>query len=64
MLTSTPRRSFPWHVPVGALLLAALYLPTLRTPFDFIDDGDWIPALSLLCDRECGQPPRSGTPAR
>ncbi len=31
-----------WWIPAGALLLAAGYLPTLRTPFDFIDDGNLV----------------------
>lgn len=33
---------FPWWIPAGALLLAAGYLPTLHTPFDFIDDGNLV----------------------
>ena len=33
---------FPWWVPAGGLLLAALYLPTLATPFDFVDDGNLV----------------------
>jgi len=33
---------FPWWIPLGGLLLAALYLPTLATPFDFIDDGNLV----------------------
>ncbi|MDB5306769.1 MAG: hypothetical protein JWO38_971 [Gemmataceae bacterium] len=37
----TPPR-FPWWVPAGGLLLAALYLPTLATPFDFVDDGNLV----------------------
>jgi hypothetical protein len=40
---------FPWWIPAGGLLLAALYLPTLATPFDFIDDGNLVyPAQSGL----------------
>jgi hypothetical protein len=35
------RRSPAW-VLFGAVLLASLYLPTLRTPFDFIDDGNLV----------------------
>lgn len=31
-----------WWIPAGALLLAMGYLPTLRTPFDFIDDGNLV----------------------
>lgn len=45
----TPRS--PWWIPAGGLLLAALYLPTLATPFDFVDDGNLVypapPGLSL-----------------
>src|SRR5262245_4992119 len=33
---------FPWWIPAGALLLAAGYLPSLNTPFDFIDDGNLV----------------------
>lgn len=43
----TPRTR-SW-VPAGGLLLAALYLPTLGTPFDFVDDGNLVyptPGLS------------------
>ncbi|QDU23587.1 hypothetical protein [Urbifossiella limnaea] len=39
----------PWWIPFGGLLLAALYLPTLATPFDFVDDGNLVyptPGLS------------------
>ena len=35
-------RSFPWWVVVGGLVLALGYLPTLTTPFDFIDDGNLV----------------------
>lgn len=35
-------RPFRGWIPVAALLLAALYLPTLTTPFDFIDDGNLV----------------------
>ena len=45
----TPRS--PWWIPSGGLLLAALYLPTLATPFDFVDDGNLVypapPGLSV-----------------
>ncbi len=45
----TPRS--PWWIPAGGLLLAALYLPTLATPFDFVDDGNLVypapPGLSF-----------------
>ena len=37
-----PESRFPWWIPAGGLLLAALYLPTLATPFDFIDDGNLV----------------------
>lgn len=34
---------FPWWiVPVGAVVLAAGYLPTLSAPFDFTDDGNLV----------------------
>ena len=33
---------FPGWVPLGALVLAAGYLPTLAAPFDFIDDGNLV----------------------
>ena len=47
MISEQPR--FPWWIPAGGLLLAALYLPTLATPFDFIDDGNLVyPAASGL----------------
>jgi hypothetical protein len=36
------RRPFPWWIVGGAALIAALYLPSLRTPFDFIDDGNLV----------------------
>ncbi|MFO0804545.1 MAG: hypothetical protein U0791_15645 [Gemmataceae bacterium] len=38
----TEPNSFPRWIPLGGLLLAALYLPTLATPFDFIDDGNLV----------------------
>ena len=38
---STCSRS-PWWIFVGAALLASLYLPTLATRFDFIDDGNLV----------------------
>ncbi|HEX4613859.1 MAG TPA: hypothetical protein VH092_37100 [Urbifossiella sp.] len=47
----TPRS--PWWIPAGGLLLAALYLPTLATPFDFVDDGNLVyPAPPGLSARE------------
>ena len=36
------RRRFPWWVLLGAVLLPCVYLPTLQTPFDFIDDGNLV----------------------
>lgn len=39
---TTEQSRFPWWIPAGGLLLAALYLPTLATPFDFIDDGNLV----------------------
>ena len=33
---------FPWWVIAGAFLLAAGYLPSLNTPFDFTDDGNLV----------------------
>ena len=30
---------FQWWVPLGAVLIACLYLPSLTTRFDFNDDG-------------------------
>jgi hypothetical protein len=36
----TPR--FPYWIVLGALVLAAGYVPTLTTPFDFIDDGNLV----------------------
>src|SRR4051794_22856512 len=48
------RPRFGWRVLLaGAVLLPALYLPTLNTPFDFIDDGNLVyPAPSMaLADR-------------
>jgi hypothetical protein len=40
-LMDSPSR-FPWWVPAGGLVLAALYLPTLAAPFDFVDDGNLV----------------------
>jgi hypothetical protein len=41
-----PRLTQPWHgswwLPAAAVLLAMLYLPTLGTRFDFIDDGNLV----------------------
>lgn len=39
---SAGERSFPWWIPIGGLLIAALYAPTLQTKFDFIDDGNLV----------------------
>jgi hypothetical protein len=38
----TETRKFPWWIIAGAAILAAGYLPTLTTPFDFIDDGNLV----------------------
>jgi hypothetical protein len=35
-------RPFPWWIPLGAVILASGYLPTLTAPFDFIDDGNLV----------------------
>ncbi len=43
-------RANPWWVPLGGVVLALLYVPTLRTPFDFIDDGNLVyptPAMPI-----------------
>lgn len=37
-----PARRFPWWVLAGAVTLPCLYLPTLATRFDFIDDGNLV----------------------
>ena len=42
MDAAAPPPRFPCWIPAGGLLLAALYLPTLATPFDFIDDGNLV----------------------
>ncbi|HUR54857.1 MAG TPA: hypothetical protein VMZ71_12045, partial [Gemmataceae bacterium] len=39
-MTTEPRS--PWWIVAGALLLAAVYAPTLAAPFDFIDDGNLV----------------------
>jgi hypothetical protein len=36
------RHCFPWWVVLGAVLVPCVYLPTLQTPFDFIDDGNLV----------------------
>jgi hypothetical protein len=33
---------FPWCILIGGVLLACLYLPTLATRFDFVDDGNLV----------------------
>jgi hypothetical protein len=33
---------FPWWIPLGAVVVALAYLPTLTTPFDFVDDGNLV----------------------
>jgi hypothetical protein len=41
--TPVARRRFaPWLVLIGALVIPCVYLPTLATPFDFIDDGNLV----------------------
>src|SRR5436190_22780013 len=41
--TPVARRRFaPWLVLAGALGIPCVYLPTLATPFDFIDDGNLV----------------------
>lgn len=40
-MSLTPRR-FPWFIPVGAVALGLAFLPTLASPFDFIDDGNLV----------------------
>ena len=45
------RGSWQWIV-VGALLISLLYLPSLTTPFDFIDDGNLVyPAAAMPLDQ-------------
>jgi len=45
------RASWQWIV-VGALLISLLYLPSLTTPFDFIDDGNLVyPAPAMPLDQ-------------
>ncbi|HYT94894.1 MAG TPA: hypothetical protein VEL76_39620 [Gemmataceae bacterium] len=49
---SPASRRFPWWVLLGAVLLPCLYLPTLTTRFDFIDDGNLVhPAPSMSWDQ-------------
>lgn len=40
-MSNTPTR-FPWWVPLGAVAVALAFLPTLASPFDFIDDGNLV----------------------
>ena len=40
-LPASPRR-VPWWLLLGAVLISCLYLPTLATRFDFIDDGNLV----------------------
>ncbi len=37
-----PSTRFPWWIPLGAIVLALGYLPTLSAPFDFTDDGNLV----------------------
>jgi hypothetical protein len=41
-MDAAPPSRFPWWIVAGALLIAAGYLPTLATPFDFVDDGNLV----------------------
>ena len=44
-----------WWLPIAALLLAMLYLPTLGTRFDFIDDGNLVyPAAPMPLGERVG----------
>jgi hypothetical protein len=36
------RSRFPWWILCGAVAIALAYLPTLSSPFDFIDDGNLV----------------------
>ena len=40
--TSDRPRFAPWMVFLGAFLIPLIYLPTLGTRFDFIDDGNLV----------------------
>lgn len=37
-----PSTRFPWWIPLGAIVLALGYLPSLSAPFDFTDDGNLV----------------------
>jgi hypothetical protein len=39
---AVPRRFTPWLIALGALVIPLIYLPTLGTRFDFIDDGNLV----------------------
>jgi hypothetical protein len=39
---SAPRRFTPWVVLLGALAISLVYVPSLHTDFDFIDDGNLV----------------------
>lgn len=41
VMTDAPTR-FPWWIPTGAVAVALAFLPTLASPFDFIDDGNLV----------------------
>ena len=40
--SAAPRRFSPWLILLGALLIPLVYVPTLDTRFDFIDDGNLV----------------------
>jgi hypothetical protein len=56
MTEHLPARRLPWWVLAGAVLLPCLYLPTLSTRFDFIDDGNLVyPAPPLSPAQRLGR---------
>jgi hypothetical protein len=42
------RRFAPWLILLGAIAVPLVYLPTLHTRFDFIDDGDLVYAATPM----------------
>jgi hypothetical protein len=42
MNPTNPRRFTPWIILLGALAIPLVYVPSLRTDFDFIDDGNLV----------------------